>query len=87
MVGKDSPDEPIAGDEGAGRARARRVRWPLVLLLIPFIALLYPPFYASLTPRFLGIPFFIWYQFLWVILAVLITGIVYALDRPSRGER
>jgi hypothetical protein len=50
-----------------------------VLLLIPFIALLYPPFYAGSTPKLGAIPFFIWYQFLWVILGSAITGLVYWL--------
>jgi len=70
---------PAPGPAAAPR-RARR-RWGLLLLLIPFVALLYPPFYASLTPRLAGIPFFIWYQFLWVIIGVGVTGVVYALDR------
>lgn len=63
--------------------RRRGHRWALVLLLIPFVALLYPPFYATLSPRLAGIPFFIWYQFLWVIIGVVVTGVVYALDRGS----
>jgi hypothetical protein len=50
------------------------------------VALLYPPFYASLTPRLLGIPFFIWYQFLWVVLGVIVTVFVYAVDRPNGSE-
>jgi hypothetical protein len=57
-----------------------------VLLLIPFVALLYPPFYATLTPRFVGIPFFIWYQFLWIIIGVAVTGVVYGLERFGGGE-
>lgn len=67
--------------EGGQHRRPRR--WALVLLLIPFVALLYPPFYASLTPRFAGIPFFIWYQFLWVVIGVVVTVLVYALDRTG----
>ena len=57
-----------------------------MLLLIPFVALLYPPFYAMLTPRLAGIPFFIWYQFAWIVLGVLVTGFVYLIDRNG-GER
>jgi hypothetical protein len=38
------------------------------LLLIPFIALLWVPFYNFVEPALWGIPFFYWYQFLWVIL-------------------
>ncbi len=53
----------------------------LVLLLIPFIALLYPPFYASLQPRLWGIPYFVWYQFLWVVIGAVLTYLVYAVRR------
>jgi hypothetical protein len=63
----------------------RRPRLALVLLLIPFVALLYLPFYARLTPRFAGIPFFIWYQFLWIIIGVLVTVLVYAIERVTKG--
>jgi hypothetical protein len=38
------------------------------LLAVPFIALLWVPFYNSIEPTLWGIPFFYWYQFLWVIL-------------------
>jgi Protein of unknown function (DUF3311) len=61
----------------AGNRSARN--WALILLLIPFIALLYVPFYAHPTPKLGVIPFFIWYQFLWVILGSAITGLVYWL--------
>lgn len=54
-------------------------RWWLLLLIIPFIGTLWPPFYAKASPMLDGIPFFYWYQFLWVIIAVVITGIVYFL--------
>ena len=63
----------------------RRRNWFLLLLLVPFIALLWPPFYAARAPEMWGIPFFIWYQFLWTILAALITIAVYLVQ--SRGER
>jgi hypothetical protein len=62
---------------------ARRTNsWVLLLLLIPFIAVLWPPFYNSLTPSVLGLPMFIWYQFLWTILSALITILVYLVWRP-----
>ncbi|MHB8718514.1 MAG: DUF3311 domain-containing protein [Candidatus Dormibacteria bacterium] len=57
------------------------------MLLIPFVALLYVPFYGSATPRFFGVPFFIWYQFAWVIVGVAITGLVYAIDRIKGTDR
>lgn len=52
-----------------------------LLLLIPFVALLWPAFYASNTPTLAGIPFFYWYQFLWVILGSAITAFVYLMVR------
>jgi hypothetical protein len=41
--------------------------WKL-LLFVPFVALLCVPFYNSIEPVLWGIPFFYWYQFLWVFL-------------------
>jgi uncharacterized Tic20 family protein len=61
------------------RPEAARNNWALLLLLIPFVALLVPQFYASLDPRFLGLSFFLWYQMLWVLIGAAITGLVYRL--------
>lgn len=47
------------------------------LLLIPVIAVLWPPFYNQVNPTFYGIPFFYWYQFLWVFISAGVTGLVY----------
>ncbi len=57
--------------------RAAGPRWWYVLLIIPFIALLFVPFYASGEPQIAGVPYFYWYQFLWVILGAALTAIVY----------
>ena len=48
-----------------------------LLLLVPFVALLWVPFYNSSEPHLLGFPFFYWYQFLWVPLTSLIIYVVY----------
>ena len=53
--------------------------WWLLLLLLPYLGLLYPPIYARVEPTLWGIPFFIWYQFLWVFITVGITALVYRL--------
>jgi hypothetical protein len=63
---------------GSGAGRKGR-QWAYVLLLIPVIATLWVPFYASATPSFQGIPYFYWYLFLWVIITAALTAIVYAL--------
>ena len=60
-----------------GRGAAGRSNWWLLLLVIPFIALLWPAFYSFSAPAIGGFPFFYWYQFLWVLITVALTAIVY----------
>ncbi len=59
------------------RPTRRNRRWILLLLIIPFIALLWPPFYNYRTPTLFDIPFFYWFQLLWIIITAIITAIVY----------
>lgn len=58
-------------------------RWWLLLLLIPFVALLWVPFYNRVEPAIFGIPFFYWYQFAWVILTSVIILIVDSRTRDA----
>ena len=55
--------------------------WWYLLLLLPFIGLMYPPLYAFDAPRFIGIPFFYWYQMLWLFLTAGLTTIVFRATR------
>ena len=48
-----------------------------LLLLIPYVALLWLPFYSDAHPSLMGFPFFYWYQLLWVPLTSLILYVVY----------
>lgn len=48
-----------------------------LLLLIPYVALLWLPFYNDTRPSLMGFPFFYWYQLLWVPLTSLILYVVY----------
>lgn len=48
-----------------------------LLLALPCLGLLWPPFYARWSPEILGIPFFYAYQFVWIFLSAALTGIVY----------
>ena len=41
-----------------------RYLW-FILLLLPFIGVLWVPAYNRVDPTVWGIPFFFWYQFLW----------------------
>jgi hypothetical protein len=56
-----------------------------LLLVVPFIAILWIPFYASGEPAFFGIPYFYWYQFLWIFISAVLTAIVYFAARDSEG--
>ncbi|MBO7350580.1 MAG: DUF3311 domain-containing protein [Acetobacter sp.] len=47
------------------------------LLLIPFIALLWVPFYNRVTPCLWGVPFFYWYQFIWIPITSIIIWVVW----------
>ena len=53
-----------------------RLLAPLPLLL-PFAGLLAVPVYNARFPELAGIPFFYWYQFLWVPLTSLLIYVVY----------
>ena len=76
MEGPEGPP-PVVAD----RARPAGSRWWYLLLALPFVGLLWVPFYASVEPRLLGFPFFYWYQFAWVPLAAVLTWIVLAKTR------
>ncbi len=67
-------------------ARRHSRAWYL-LLIVPFVAVLWVPFYASASPEVAGIPFFYWYQFVWVIISGIITAIVYFATRTDNGGR
>jgi hypothetical protein len=58
-----------------------------ILLLIPLAALLWVGSYARVEPTFAGFPFFIWYQFLWVVLCSACTWAAYVLIRIARPSQ
>ena len=64
----------------------RSRNWVLLLLLIPFIAVLFPSFYSGIKPTLAGIPFFIWYQFAWAIITAILTAVVYLVQTAGRTE-
>ncbi len=59
----------------------RRSGWWLILLAVPFVALLFPAFYARATPALAGLPFFYWYQFAWLVVSAGLTALVAARTR------
>ena len=51
-------------------------RW--LLLVLPFIGLLWVPFYnTDALPALFGFPFFYWYQLLWVPITAFLIWLVY----------
>ena len=51
--------------------------WWYLLFFVQFIAVLWPPFYNSAEPYWMGIPFFYWYQLLWVLISAVLTAVIY----------
>jgi hypothetical protein len=54
-----------------------------VLLLLPFIGLLWVPFYNFQEPALFGFPFFYWYQLAWVPITSLLIWLVYRKRTPD----
>ena len=70
----------------AEKTKAKRFRvLRLVLLAVPFFAVLWPPLYNRAEPALGGIPFFYWYQMLWIVLTAVLLLIVYRIDRRNEG--
>jgi uncharacterized membrane protein len=55
-------------------------RWARLLFLIPFVAVLWVPFYNRTEPELMGLPFFYWYQLAWVLLGAVVVLIVYMME-------
>ena len=62
------------------RSPNRLTAWHL-LLLIPYVAVLWVPFYNFATPSVFGFPFFYAYQMAWVVISSVLVGIVYVATR------
>jgi hypothetical protein len=61
--------------------KAELLMW--ILLLLPFIGLLWVPFYNFLEPSLFGFPFFYWYQLAWVPISSLLIWLVYRSRSPD----
>jgi membrane protein implicated in regulation of membrane protease activity len=58
-----------------------------ILVAIPIVALMLVGTYAKDGPRLAGFPFFIWYQFLWVLICSLLTYAAYRVVLRARPHR
>ncbi|GGV75617.1 hypothetical protein GCM10010512_37210 [Streptomyces thermoviolaceus subsp. thermoviolaceus] len=56
-------------------------------LVAPFVAMLWVGSYAKTDPTFIGIPFFYWYQMVWVLISTTLTMIAYRLWQRDQRAR
>jgi hypothetical protein len=80
------PDNPtvdrfIEGNQSKILACGVLPMW--VLLLLPFVGLLWVPFYDFQEPALLGFPFFYWYQLAWVPISSVLIWLVYRRRTPD----
>jgi Protein of unknown function (DUF3311) len=72
------------GIGNAGRRGGRELESAMwILLLLPFIGLLWVPFYNFAEPSLFGFPFFYWYQLAWVPISSLLIWLVYRRQTPD----
>lgn len=65
----------------ATRPASNGKKWLRWLLILPFIAVLWVPFYNSVEPSLGGIPFFYWYQLLWVLISSVLIYFIYLNEK------
>ena len=56
-------------------------------LIAPFVAMLWVGSYAKTDLAFIGIPFFYWYQMLWVLVSTALTVTAYQLWQRDQRAR
>jgi FtsH-binding integral membrane protein len=62
--------------KGKGQGGRAPSPWYL-LLLVPFVAMMWVSSYDRAAPSWGGVPFFYWYQLLWILIGAALTLIVY----------
>jgi hypothetical protein len=69
--------------EGSAMNGTKKTAWSwwYLLFVVQFIAVLWPPFYNRAEPAWMGIPFFYWYQMLWVIISAITTAFIYRVTQ------
>ena len=58
-----------------------------LFLALPFACLLWVPLYNRIEPALFGIPFFYWYQMLWIVLGAAVMIPVYLADERHEKSR
>ena len=60
--------------------RGLRRYWPRLILVIPFLVVLWVPSYNRLEPALGGVPFFYWYQLAWILIGAVLVLVVYLIE-------
>jgi uncharacterized membrane protein len=68
------------------KAPRRKFSAVYLFLLIPYGAFAWVPFYNRVAPEIFGIPFFYWWQMLWIILTAVCILPVYLWQQRRQGE-
>jgi hypothetical protein len=61
----------------------RKRRWLIPVIFVPFIAVLWVPFFNVTEPTLAGVPFFYWYQLMWIGISAALTIAVYLLTEKE----
>ncbi|MER5635721.1 DUF3311 domain-containing protein [Kitasatospora sp. NPDC002227] len=59
----------------------------VISLAVPVVALLWVSSYAKLEPKIGGVPFFYWYQIMWIPLSAVFTCAAYLLLNRDEKNR
>jgi hypothetical protein len=65
----------------SSQQKRRGWSWWYLLFVVQFVAVLWPPFFNRIEPTWIGIPYFYWYQMLWVLISAVFTAVVYFATR------
>jgi hypothetical protein len=65
------------------QGKRRKWSWWYLLFVVQFAVVLWPPLYNKAEPTLIGIPFFYWFQLLWVIVSAVFTAVIYWMVRDK----
>jgi hypothetical protein len=67
------------------KPNGRRSQLWYLLLILPFVAMFWVSSYNTVEPAWGGVPFFYWYQLLWIPIGAGLTLIVYFATHRKGG--
>lgn len=87
-MAQEAEADRAAGGGGAQQPVVTPLRIVVGLCLFaPFVGMLWVGSYAKIDPTFIGIPFFYWYQMLWVFISSALTFTAYKLWQHDQRSR